>query len=506
MKQETSRARASLAAVGVLATRAALATVTVLPGRALAQAIPDHPDKLAFEPLAFEPPRAKDHRVLLKNGMVVFIAEDRTLPLVSIGLTLRVGRWLDPAGKEGLAGMTGVQLRRGGTKRLSAEELDERLDFLAAQMSSGTSDTSGGAGLNCLRDNLDESLALFVEMLREPRFQENRLTLAKEQALQEMKKRNDDAEDIEGREFGVLLYGEDHFTNRFSTEAGVRSLAREDLLAFHRQWYHPANMIAAVSGSFTRAEMVTKLEKAFATWPSARPAPPPVPATLQPAAPGLYRMQKAVNQGRVSLGLPTVKRDSPDIYALEVMNEILGGSGFNSRITRTVRSNEGLAYSAGSGIGFGVYYPGRFRAGFQSKSRSVPYATELVLGEIRKIRETPVTEQELQVVKDNLITTFPSSFGSAAQSMGIFASDEYTKRDPTFWTTYRDRIRAVTAADVQRVAREHLVPERMVLIVVGEQAEIDKGDGVHDVALPKLAPGGRETTLPLRDPLTMKRP
>ena len=176
-----------------------------------------------------------------------------------------------------------------------------------------------------------------------------------------------------------------------------------------------------------------------------------------------------------------MKRDSPDIYALEVMNEILGGSGFNSRITRTVRSNEGLAYSAGSGISFGVYHPGRFRAGFQSKSRSVPYATELVFDEIRRIRETAVTEQELQVVKDNLITTFPSSFGSAAQSMGIFASDEYTKRDPAFWTTYRDRIRAVTAADVQRVAREHLVPERMVLLVVGDQAEIDKGDGVHEV-------------------------
>ena len=213
-----------------------------------------------------------------------------------------------------------------------------------------------------------------------------------------------------------------------------------------------------------------------------------------------------MNQGRVSLGLPSVRRDSPDIYALEVMNEILGGSGFNSRITRVVRSNEGLAYSAGSGIGFGVYYPGRFRAGFQSKSRSVPYATQLVLDEIRRIRETPVTEEELAVVKSNLIATFPSNFESKAQSMGIFAADEYTKRDPAFWVTYRDRIKAVTAADVQRVAREHLVPEKLAVLVVGDQAEIDKGDGVHDAVLAKLAPGGKDVTLALRDPLTMKRP
>jgi predicted Zn-dependent peptidase len=470
-----------------------------------AQAIPDHPDKLSYKPLAFEPPRAKDYRVVLKNGMVVFIAEDKALPLVNIALTIRVGRWLEPAGKEGLASFTGVQVRRGGTRRLTAEQLDERFDFLAAQASSGIGDTSGGAGLNCLRDNLDDSLALFVEMLKEPGFQENRLALAKEQALQEMKKRNDDAEDIENREWGALLYGESQFTNRFTTEASIRSLTRDDLAAFHRRWYYPANMVAAVSGSFSRAEMLQKLEKAFAAWPGPAPSVPPVPSTIDPAAPGLYRLQKDVNQGRVSIGLPTVKRDSPDIYALEVMNEILGGSGFNSRITRTVRSNEGLAYSAGSGISFGVYYPGRFRAGFQSKSRSVAYATELVLGEIRKIREMPVTASELDIVKSNLIATFPSSFGSLAQSMGVFASDEYTHRDPTFWFTYRDHIRAVTAADVERVAKEHLVPERMIVVVVGDQKEIDKGDGTHDAVLAKLAPGGRDVTLPLRNPMTMKR-
>ena len=484
----------------------ALALVVVLaPAGVGAQVIPDHPDKLTYAPLLFEPPRAKDHRVVLKNGMVVFIAEDKALPLVNIGLTVRVGRFLEPVGKEGLAALTGVQIRRGGTRRLTAEALDERFEFLAAQASSGISDTSGGAGLNCLRDNLDESLGLFAEMLKEPRFQEDRLILAKEQALQDMKKRNDDAEDIENREWGALLYGESHFTNRFTTEASVKSITRDDLVAFHRQWYHPANMVAAVSGSFSRAEMIQKLERAFAAWPGPAPPVPPVPSVISPAAPGLYRLQKDVNQGRVSLGLPTVRRDSPDIYALEVMNEILGGSGFGSRITRTVRSNEGLAYSAGSGISFGTYYPGRFRASFQSKSRSAAYATKLVLGEIKKMRETFVTAQELEVVKSNLTSTFPSSFGSAAQSMSVFASDEFTRRDPTYWITYRDRIRAITAADVQRVARAYLVPEKLIMVVVGDQKEINKGDGTHDAVLASLAPGAKDQTLALRNPLTMRR-
>ena len=487
-----------------IATTASLVAALLAVEATSAQEIPDRPEKLAFAPLAFLPPRAGDHRVVLKNGMVVFIAEDRALPLVNIAITVRTGSWLDSAGKEGLAGFTGSQMRQGGTRTLSAEDLDERLDFLAARVSSGISGTSGSASLNCLADNLDESLRIFVEMLREPRFQEDRLALAKEQSLQQMKKRNDDAADVEGREWGVLLYGESHFTNRFPTGASVEKVRREDMVAFHRAYFHPANMIAAVSGSFDRSAMLRKLESAFAGWPGPKPKVPEIPEEISPAAPGLYRIQKDVNQGRVSIGLPTVKRDSPDVYALEVMNEIVGGSGFSSRITRTVRSNEGLAYSAGSGLSIGVWYPGRFRASFQSKSRTVPWATELVLQEIRRMREEQVTAEELDTIKRNLVETFPSSFASKAQSMAVFASDEYTKREASYWTTYRDRIRAVTAADVERVARAHLVPEKMILLVVGDLEEIDLGDEKHEVRLASLAPGGRVTVLPLRDPLTMK--
>jgi predicted Zn-dependent peptidase len=466
--------------------------------------IPEHPDRLVFQPIAYQPPRAADHRVVLKNGMVVYIAEDRTLPLVDVVVTVRTGTYLDPGGREGLAALTGSLMRAGGTRTLTAEQLDERLDFLAARVTTSIGETAGTATLNCLADNLDDSLKLFVEVLKEPRFQEDRLTLAKDQSLQEMTRRNDDPEDIERREFGVLLYGEGRAPTRFTTEASIRSLARADLVDFHRRYFHPTGMVAAVSGAFSRAEMVRKLEAAFAGWPGSRPHVRPVPAETAPATPGLYRIQKDVPQGRVSIGLPAVKRDHPDVYALEVMNEILGGSGFVSRITRTVRSNEGLAYSAGSALRFGIYYPGAFRALFQSKSRTVPYATQLVLEEMRKMREEPVTAEELDTIKRSLIETFPSNFESKAKTMALFAADDYTGRDPAFWSTYRDRIRAVTAADVQRVARQHMPADKLVLLVVGDQKEIDVGDGKHEAALLALAPGGNVVTLPLRDPLTMK--
>jgi predicted Zn-dependent peptidase len=477
---------------------------SALPARAQAPAIPDHPDKLTYKPIVYTPPRASDYRVVLKNGMVVYIVEDATLPLVNMAFTVRTGSYLEPAGKEGVAALTGSQIRRGGTRTLTAEQLDEKLDFLAANVSTGIGATSGQASLNALRDNLDEALRVFVEMLKEPRFQEDRLALAKEQALQDMKKRNDESEDIEEREWNVLLYGEKHFTNRFTTQASIQSITRQDLVDFHKKYFHPANMIAAVSGSFSRPAMIQKLEAAFANWPGTKPEVPPVPSEIASARPGIYRLQKDVNQGRVSIGLPSVRRGDPDEYALEVMNEILGGSGFTSRITKTVRSDEGLAYSAGSGLRPGIYYPGAFRAGFQSKSRSVPYATQLVLQEIKKIRQQPVTAEELDTIKRSLIETFPSTFGSKAQTVAIFAADEYTKRDPSYWQTYRDRIQAVTAADVQRVAQKHLSPDKLVVLVVGDQKEIDQGDGKHQTSFEALAEGRPIVVLPLRDPLTMK--
>jgi zinc protease len=481
-------------------------TAAAAPGQVPPE-IPARPEQLTFEPIVFEPPSPGQYRHVLRNGMVVFIAEDKALPLVNISLIIQAGSWLDPAGKEGLASFTGSQMRRGGTKSLTAEELDERLDFLAAQVSSGFGDTSGGASLNCLTDNLDESLALFVEMLREPRFQEDRLALDQEQSLQAMKKRNDDSEDIEAREWNVLLNGEDQFTNRFTTGASLEAITRDDLVDFHRKYVHPSRMIAAVSGSFDTEDMLRRLEEAFADWPGTPAEVPPIPGGIDPAAPGLYRIEKDVNQGRVSIGLPGVMRDNPDVYALELMVNILGrGGSFASRLMTTVRSNEGLAYDARAAMSFGVWYPGRFRAMFQSKSPTVAWATELVLEEIRRIRDEGVTPEELATTQSSLIETFPSSFDSKARSMAIFASDEYTGRAPDYWRTYRDRIRSVTTDDVQRVARTHLPLEKMILLVVGNQEAIDRGDEKHAVTLEALAPGGRVTVLPLRDPMTMKMP
>jgi predicted Zn-dependent peptidase len=487
----------------------ALAALGILTSPAAARAqdtIPKRPEELKFPPLNFEPPKADDYRVVLKSGPVAYIVPDRELPLVNIVIYVHVGTYLDPAGKEGLAGLTGYLLARGGTKTQSAEEVEERLAFLAAQLDSGVGDTQGTVSLNLLSKDLDEGLATLREVLSAPRFQEDKVALRKQQELQAMKQRNDESEAIEGREYGFLAHGEKFWANRYSTAASLDSITRADLEAFHKKWFHPDQFVVAVNGDFDRADMVKKLESLFANWPFTGEKPPPIPTDPVLAAPGIYILDKDVNQGRVDILLPGIKRENPDYFAIQVMNDILGGGGFTSHIMSSVRSDEGLAYSAYSSFPGGIYYPNNFTAAYQSKSRSVTYAASIVLREMKKMTEQPPTDQELSIAKAGFIDTFPRHFATKSQVAANFAQEEFTgryARDPQYYRTYRSHIEAVTKDEVLRVAKKYLAPDKSVILIVGQKDEISKQLPDHPVTLKDLS-SGPVTELPLRDPLTMK--
>lgn len=470
--------------------------------------IPARPEELKYTTLTYNPPKRDRYRHVLSNGVVVYAVEDHDLPLVNISTLVRTGAYLDPAGKEGLASLVGSQMRAGGTAKMTAEQFDEAADFLAAQISSGVGSTQGGANLNLLAKDVDKGLGLYVEMLRTPAFQEDRLKLAKSQILQALERRNDNTSAIEGREWNRLLYGAEHFTSKETTKASVEAITRQDLVDFHQKYFQPAGFIIAASGDFKTDELLAKLEAAFKGWPSNKMAVPDVPKPTQTPVAGIYTVNKPdVNQGRVSIGHIGAMRDSPDSYALEIMNDILGGGGFTSRIMSRVRSDEGLAYSAGSSYGMGIYFPGTFRATFQSKSATTAQAIQIVLEEINRIRTVKVSAEELETSKNQAVETFPLIFSTAAQIAGTFAQDEYTKRPADYWDTYRQRIAAVTSDDVQRVAQKYLDPSKLVILVVGNIDDITRGNPDHpEYSLAKLATTGQVRRIPLPDPLTMVYP
>jgi predicted Zn-dependent peptidase len=471
--------------------------------------VPAHPRDLKFSPLTFEPPEAAKYRHVLPNKVPVYVVEDHDLPLVTVAVLVRAGSYLDPKGKEGLASAVGAQMRAGGAGKHTAEQFDEEVDFLAANVTAGLGGTSGSASVNFLAKDADQALDLFFAMLRAPAFQQDRFDLYKTQALQNLERRNDNTAGIEGREFARLMYGTSHFSTAPVTKASVEAVTRDDMVAFHEQWFHPANFIFAVSGDVDARKIASKLEQRMAGWTSpAKFAASAVPKPGHAPAPGIYMVDKPdVNQGRVSIGLLGIERGNPDEIAIDMMNDVLGGSGFTSRITNRVRSDEGLAYSAGSSFGVGVYYPGLFRAAFQSKSATVAQATQIVVEEIDRIRTQKVTADELDTVKNQAIEVFPRQFSSAAAIASLFASDELTGRDPKYWRTYRDRVRAVTADEVQRVAQKYLDPGKLVILAVGNVSDMLKGNfDKPQYSFDALRKGSEIARIPLPDPVTMVYP
>lgn len=475
-----------------------------------AEDIPAHPSRLEFAPLKYDPPESDQYRHELPNGAVAYLVEDHELPLIGVGLTVRVGGYMTGDDEVGLASFTGSQMRSGGTTSISARDFDEEAAFLATQIGSSIGSTSGSASVNTLTKNLERSLEMFFDMLKNPGFDAQRLELSRAQALQSMERRNDNTGGIAGREWRRLMRSPEFFTARSSTKATIEGVSIEKMQALHQAYYRPENFIFAVAGDFDTDDMLKRLGEAMKMdWPGGNDVAS-IPKPSHTPKPGVFMVHKEdpnLNQAQVRIGHLGIERSNPDHIAVGVMNDILGGSGFTSRITTRVRSDEGLAYSARSAFPAGTYYPGAFTASFQSQNPRCAQAASIVLEEMRRIREEKVTAEELETSKNSAIEVFPRYFATAGQVAGTFAGDEYTKREKGYWTNYRDRISDVTIDDVLRVAQKYLKPEAVAILAVGNTDEVLAGNpDKPEYDFKKLDGDGKIEMIPLPDPLTMEYP
>lgn len=444
------------------------------------------PRKLTFDAVEFIPPEPE--RVVFENGLVVYLLEDHELPLITIGALLRTGSWLDPPDKVGLAALTGTVMRTGGGGGWSAADVDEELAHFAGRVNITMGRQSGSASLDVLKKDLRRGLRIFASLLRTPTFDPAEVDLAKLQAIERIRRREDEPESIASREFVKLLYGSSHPTARESSIESIGRIGRDDLIAFHQNTIHPNGIILGVTGDFTKDEMVAALLDVFGDWeagtvPEVKIADVP---TSEAERAVIHFINKDTSQTHLRVGHLSIKEDDSDYIPLAIANEILGGDSGVGRLFNEVRTKRGLAYSVGSELSTGMFDQGMWLLWAETK---LPSTTE-VLGEmvssIERISSELVSDEELARSKEAYVNSSVFDFSSASKIVSRLVKLEYDGLPKQFFLQLREKVLHVSKHDVLAAAKKYLRLDRLKIIAVGSGGALSKAlstfGNVHPLA------------------------
>ena len=429
-------------------------------------------EKIPIPPLhEFKPHQPT--RIQLKNGIVVFLQEDHELPFISGSVVIPGGeRDVDPS-KAGLIDLYGEAWRTSGTEKMDGDAMDDFLAARAAHIETGGDDDSTELSWNSLKSDADQVYDLAMDLLFHPKFDQQKLLLAKQQEATGIVRRNDDESSIASREASKLVYGVNSPYTRQPELATIGAVTLADLESWHNRSLK-GKLIVAISGDFDPTAMAAKVRATFGSLPPVAAAPSRHDVFNGPT-PGLYFINKDdVNQSNVEIvGLGT-ERNNPDVPALAVMNEILGG-GFGSRLFQKVRTELGLAYAVGGGLGFGYDHPAQFRVEVLTKSPSTVDATKAALAEIKGLITEPFTETELKRAKDNILNSFLFRYDTRDKVLNERVKLEFYGYPADFLETYRAALEKVTLADVIQAAKKYIQPAKLAVLVVGNEPEIKPG-------------------------------
>lgn len=408
----------------------------------------------------------------LDNGITFYLVEDRELPLINLNIRVQTGSFLEPSDKIGLASMTGTVMRTGGSEAYPDDELNELLENRAARMETGIGRTSGSALMNVLQEDFDELLPVFIDLLQNPRFPEDKIELAKTQSKSAISRRNDDQAPIASREFRKLIYGENSVYARHTEYETIDNITRDDMVDLHAKSFVGSNMLIGVIGDFEMDRMKTTLREAFSALPAGEEIALDLPDVDYDFESSINFIDKQdVNQSYVLLGHIGGMRDNPDYAKLQVMNQVLSG-GFSSRLFQVVRSDMGLAYSVFGSYGSGTFYPGTFTAGVMTASETTAEAIDAIIGQIERLQNEPVTEEELQQTKDQFLNSLVFRYDSRAKILNERLSYDYAGLPEDTFDRLVEEIREVTTEDIMQVANDYLRPEDVQILVVGNSNEI----------------------------------
>jgi zinc protease len=457
----------------VTATVIALATATVTaqtaPSPAKTPVAADPWKRIPIPPLHdFKP--VEPRKIVLANGLTIFLEEDHELPFINGSILIRGGSRNEPAEKTGLVSIYGQTWRTSGTRTSSGDSLDNILAQKAASIETGGGSATTSVHWSSFSKDFPQVFAITMDLLLHPDFKPEKLALAKRGIASGIARRNDDAAGIAGREASKIAYGKDSPYARQVEYATIAAVQLGDLTAWHERTVVPNGMIVGISGDFDSATMEAELRKAFE--PLAQGAVVAAPdVTFTDPTKAVYLVNKTdVDQSNIFIvGLGT-ERNNPDYYALSVMNEVFSG-GFASRLFLDVRTKQGLAYSVSGAYGAAYDHPGIFYAGSSTKSSTTVKTTQSMLDEISLLKTKPPTPEEMKSAKDQLLNSFIFNYDSREKTLGEQVTLALYGYPADFLEKYKDAIEKVTAADVTRVANKYIDPSKLAIVIVGNASE-----------------------------------
>jgi zinc protease len=417
-------------------------------------------------------PQVEDIR--LSNGMRVLLLENHELPQISGFGLVRTGNLFDPPDRIGLASVTGAAIRSGGTESKTSDHIDEELENIAASVETGIGETSGSVSFSCLKENTDEVMGVFKDVITHPAFREDKIDLIKRQLMSAISRRNDEPQEIAQREFTDILYGRKSPYGWDMEYATVMNIKRPDVVAFYKRYFFPENIILAVYGDFKSADMKVQLEKLFADWTVKQPPVPPFPRVKFDYQPGVYLgVKDDVAQTTFYMGQPGGMLNNPDRAALDVMADILGG-GFRGRLFKRLRTQLGYVYGVYANWGANFDHPGLFSISGSTRSATTVKTIAAAREEVDKIRREPVTEEELESAKESVLNSFVFAFDTPAKTVRRLLNYYYFGYPTDFIFQYQKAIKALNIDDISRVAKQYLDPSKFIVVAVGNPKEFDE--------------------------------
>jgi len=404
-------------------------------------------------------------RSVLENGLIVLHTENHNLPIVTVTLIVKAGQTREAEINAGLAHLT-AELLTEGTKNRTAKAVSEEMDFIGASLNASAGRDYTTVSLSVLKKDLEKGFDVFADILQHPIFPDEEMKRKKDQIKGLLQKLEEEPAFLAARAFRESVFGSYPYGRVLQgTDNSIDAIERDDLVSFHSKFFIPNNTILSVVGDITQKELSVLIEKYFSPWERGNPpaAVPPLESSVHDAV--IIKIDKDLTQANILTGKRSIGRENPDYYPLSVMNYILGGGGFSSRLMQSIRDDMGLAYDIHSSF-TAMKESGLFQIAVQTKNESAQIVIEEICKQVKKMRAEYITDQELSDAKSYLTGSFKRRLDTNQKIADFLALVEFYTLGPDYIERYPEYINAVTKDDILRVARKYLDLDQFVLVVV----------------------------------------